>query len=130
MLEHFHDQATGDLVLAWSLVLGVLALLVMRWTRPRASTIGVAVGMTAFVTLAMLFVRSTGFSGDLLRTRWGFPHFALVTNLDPMTLASTFDVNVGYLVLDAMFWLPLALIGASIMARRGEHAPSHIAPEP
>jgi hypothetical protein len=116
-----HDAVLVDHVLWATALVGLVAVALVRWRRLGLRRIALSVLTGAVLCLASLGALSTGYSGTVLRTRYGLPHHYAVSQVDPETGRSVgrFQVDPGYLIADCAFWMALALVaGAAGPTRR------------
>jgi hypothetical protein len=122
-----HDAILADHVLGGAALLGLVAAVLVVRRRPNVRRIGFSLLVGVLLCVASLAASSTGPSGTLMRTRYGLPHYWAVSRVDPETSRSVagFKVEPTYLVLDAAFWMALAVVvGVLGSSRRAGASPA------
>ena len=125
-----HDAILADHVLGVTALLGLVVAGLVIWRRPSVRRIGLSLLVGLLLCAASLAACSTGPSGTLMRTRYGLPHYCAASRVDPETGHSVggFQVEPGYLILDAAFWMALA--GAVGVAASKRQAGPRLGGEP
>lgn len=123
-MNRIHDAVTASTVLALAALLGALAAAAMVARRPSPGRVAGALAAGLAVTAATGLFASVGWSGTVLRTRRGLPHFYVVSNAEPETGATVTPAEVvpAYLLCDAVFWCAAAALAGALSAPpRGKH---------